>query len=119
MSEEERQALLRSIDRQIAEIDRRKKSKTPAELFAALCAEVGVSAPGSELAAEHPPVLVNAERKRRRTRAELANDRIIEEQKRVAEGSKRAEAMAKPAKAEWEAGRPREPVGVDYSRFTF
>jgi hypothetical protein len=64
-----------------------------------------------------PVDVVPVEPKRRRTRAEIANDRIIAEQMKIAEGAKRAEQMRLAAKAEWERGRPREFGGFDHSRY--
>jgi hypothetical protein len=64
-------------------------------------------------------LMPGAPKPKRRTKAEIANDRIIAEQMEIAEGAKRAGAMAQAAKAEWERHRPREPVGMDYSRFIY
>ncbi len=57
--------------------------------------------------------VVAAELKRRRTQAEIANERIVAEQAAVAEGARVAERLQAEARQRWEAGRLLEPVGVD------
>ncbi len=66
-----------------------------------------------------PERVVVAARRKRQTRAEIANDRIEQEQAAVAEGQRVAERLEAEARQEWEAGRPREPVGLDRRRFVF
>ena len=64
------------------------------------------------------PVVLPSRRKRR-TRAEIANDRVVAEQAAVAEGARHAERLRAEARERWEAGRPCGPVGVDRGRFVF
>ena len=56
---------------------------------------------------------------KRRTKAERLNDAILAEQLANQEREKVLEQGRRALKAAWEANRPRESVGMDYSRFTF
>jgi hypothetical protein len=57
--------------------------------------------------------------RKRRTRAEVANDRIEAEQLALHEREVELQRVRDAARREWEANRPPEPWGVDMSGFTF
>jgi hypothetical protein len=66
-------------------------------------------------------VVAPARPKRRRTRAEVANDAIVAEQLAAAEREKELAQVRQAARQEWEAGRrhlPPEPFNAD-GRYVF
>jgi hypothetical protein len=71
------------------------------------------------VAEQSAAAVVTAEPKRRRTAAEIENDRIVAEQMANVEREKQLEQVRAAAKREWEAGRPREPVAIDCGRSAY
>ena len=63
--------------------------------------------------------VVEVPKTRRRSAAEVANDAIVAEQLANQEREKVLEQKRRELAAEWAASRPRGPVSMDYSRFTY